>query len=191
MRTCVATFTLKSSTGSTVLICITWLWWGSPGAHSLRIIAGGKGYNLPTRGDRSRCRAVSERALISLRFMVQQSLQDRGCCVFPLLLWSTMRSSAWFVASCALILCTHRLIDGATGQRQCSEVRDAIIDQYRFFLFHFLIFYHRSFMLKWTIKKKTRTEWATVIVDSEKVIQSSNTIKNWWHISGLIYNMMP
>ncbi|XP_035520234.1 endosome/lysosome-associated apoptosis and autophagy regulator family member 2 [Morone saxatilis] len=33
-----------------------------------------------------------------------------------------MRSSAWFFASCALILCTLRLIDGATGQRQCSEM---------------------------------------------------------------------
>ncbi|XP_022610407.1 UPF0577 protein KIAA1324-like [Seriola dumerili] len=32
-----------------------------------------------------------------------------------------MRSSAWFVASCALILCTLGLIDGAKGQRQCSE----------------------------------------------------------------------
>ncbi|KAL3061640.1 hypothetical protein OYC64_009734 [Pagothenia borchgrevinki] len=32
-----------------------------------------------------------------------------------------MRSSAWFVAKCALILCTLQLIDGAKGQRQCSE----------------------------------------------------------------------
>lgn len=32
-----------------------------------------------------------------------------------------MRSSAWFVASCALILCKLRLNDGAKGQRQCTE----------------------------------------------------------------------
>ncbi|XP_032379813.1 UPF0577 protein KIAA1324-like [Etheostoma spectabile] len=32
-----------------------------------------------------------------------------------------MRSSAWFVANCALILCTLWLIDGANGQRLCSE----------------------------------------------------------------------
>ncbi|KAI4825305.1 hypothetical protein KUCAC02_020991 [Chaenocephalus aceratus] len=32
-----------------------------------------------------------------------------------------MRSLAWFVAKCALIICTLRLIDGAKGQRQCSE----------------------------------------------------------------------
>ncbi|TKS73375.1 UPF0577 protein KIAA1324-like -like protein [Collichthys lucidus] len=38
-----------------------------------------------------------------------------------------MRSSAWFVASCALILCTLRLIDGAKGQRQCSEHPTAAI----------------------------------------------------------------
>lgn len=36
-----------------------------------------------------------------------------------------MRPSAWFVASCALILCTLRLTNAAKGQRQCSEVRDA------------------------------------------------------------------
>ncbi|KAM7414457.1 hypothetical protein PAMA_019331 [Pampus argenteus] len=33
-----------------------------------------------------------------------------------------MRSSAWFVASCALILCNLHLIDGTKGQRQCSEM---------------------------------------------------------------------
>uniref|UniRef100_A0A8C2WKL1 Endosome-lysosome associated apoptosis and autophagy regulator family member 2a n=1 Tax=Cyclopterus lumpus TaxID=8103 RepID=A0A8C2WKL1_CYCLU len=32
-----------------------------------------------------------------------------------------MRSSAWFVANYALILCTLRLIDGAKGHRLCSE----------------------------------------------------------------------
>lgn len=36
-----------------------------------------------------------------------------------------MRASAWFVASCALILCTLRLTDAAKGRRQCGEVRDA------------------------------------------------------------------
>lgn len=41
---------------------------------------------------------------------------------------STMRPSAWFGASCALILCTLRLIDAAKGQRQCGEVRDATVD---------------------------------------------------------------
>lgn len=40
-----------------------------------------------------------------------------------------MRSSAWFVASCALILCALGLIDGAKGQQQCSEVRDATADR--------------------------------------------------------------
>ncbi|XP_026167985.1 UPF0577 protein KIAA1324-like isoform X1 [Mastacembelus armatus] len=33
-----------------------------------------------------------------------------------------MQSSVWLVASCALILCASRLIDGARGQRQCSEL---------------------------------------------------------------------
>ncbi|XP_075998687.1 endosome/lysosome-associated apoptosis and autophagy regulator family member 2 [Genypterus blacodes] len=32
-----------------------------------------------------------------------------------------MRSSVWFIANCALILCTHRRTGGAKGQRQCSE----------------------------------------------------------------------
>lgn len=32
-----------------------------------------------------------------------------------------MRSSGWFIASCALILCAHHKTDGAKGQRQCSE----------------------------------------------------------------------
>lgn len=36
-----------------------------------------------------------------------------------------MRPSAWFVASCALILCALRWTNAAKGQRQCGEVRDA------------------------------------------------------------------
>lgn len=40
-----------------------------------------------------------------------------------------MRPSAWFVASCALILCTLRVNNAAKGQRQCGEVRDATADQ--------------------------------------------------------------
>lgn len=36
-----------------------------------------------------------------------------------------MLPSAWFVASCALILCTLRRTNAAKGQRQCGEVRDA------------------------------------------------------------------
>lgn len=47
---------------------------------------------------------------------------------------STMRPSAWFVASYALILCALRLIDAAKGQRQCGEVRDATVDEWELFL---------------------------------------------------------
>lgn len=43
---------------------------------------------------------------------------------------ATMRVSVWFLASCALICCALRLIEGGNEQRQCSEVRDATVDQY-------------------------------------------------------------
>lgn len=108
-------------------ILLHWVWWSSPGAHNLRIIAGGEGLESV---DKRRHKQVS--SWIWTRFNLTQVLGtviSPGFRLFSHPRWSTMRVSVWFFASCALICCALRLSEGAKEQRQCSEVRDATVDQ--------------------------------------------------------------